>query len=207
MKNSAKHRSNMEEDMKKGLGLVVIGLFLLIISGARFAAGAAEQMYLTDTVKVMMRSGPGIDYKITAMLTVGQPVEIMETSEDWTHIQRADGQTGWVLNRFVGPEIPHRVLLDKCRQDYEALSQKCSGADTVNQTLLDENKRLKERLSENVAATAERLEQLTRENEKLTKASQKRNRLFRAFLYGAGVLLVGIFIGSRGKKERRRYSL
>ncbi len=193
--------------MKKWLSIGAVGLLLLALSGPWSVADATDQAYLTDTVKVMMRSGPGIDYKITAMLTVGQPVEIMETNEDWTHIKRANDQDGWVLSRFVGMETPCRVLLDACRQDAVVVSRKYVETDKINQSLREENRRLKEKLSQNVTVTSQRLERLTRENEKLTKANQQRNRLFRAFLYGAGVLLVGVFIGSRGRKDKPRYSL
>lgn len=176
-------------------------------NGSRNLSKAPAPAYLADTIRVMMRSGPGMGYKISAMLTVGQSIGIMETQGDWTHIKRANGQDGWVLSRFVTMETPNQILLERLQKKYDSVSEKYAALVEEHKTVAEENATLKENLAGNIDKSSTQLEQLTKENEKLFSATQRTNKLFRSFLYGAGVLLIGIFLGSRGKKDSRRYSL
>lgn len=177
---------------------------LLIFSGPGAGRTLSEEAYLTDTIKVMMRSGPGIDYKITAMPRLGQAVTVLEAGEEWTRIRLVSGREGWVLNRFIAEEVPQRMLLSECRNKYADIAEKYTQTMQQKEALVQKTRELQQKLARQVEGTAGRIERLTRENEKLSRANRRTNRLFRAFLYGAGVLLVGIFIGSRIKKDKRR---
>ncbi len=179
-------------------------LCLLVLPGKGAPATSPEQMYLTDTIKVMMRSGPGIDYKIVAMPTVGQAVTVLETGEQWTRVQLSGGKKGWVLNHFISEEIPQRMQLAECREKYADILEKYKPAVKQKEALIKENAALKAEFASNVKETEERIRRLIRENKELSRANRWSHRLLLSFLYGAGVLLAGIFFGSRMKKDKQR---
>ena len=47
----------------------------------------AEKAYVTDSLKVTFRTGPSTENKIVSMLSSGQPVEVLESQEKWTHVR------------------------------------------------------------------------------------------------------------------------
>ncbi|MBW2143142.1 MAG: TIGR04211 family SH3 domain-containing protein [Deltaproteobacteria bacterium] len=68
------------------------------------AAWGAENRYVTDSFKVTLRTGPSIQNKIVIMLRSAQPLEVMETKDDWSHVRvlnRENDIEGWVLSRYL----------------------------------------------------------------------------------------------------------
>lgn len=165
-------------------------------------AAAEQQMYLTDMIKITMRSGKGVDHKIIAMLKVGQKVGVLGTDEGWTHIRTESGKEGWVLSRFVSAEVPNRLLLEQLRGDYAEVSKRCAELEAANETLVNENQTLEKKLERSTRTSQERIEKLARENKNLKDAVT--NRLLKWFLAGAGVLLVGFLIGYRARRREKR---
>lgn len=196
----------------------------------------AQSAYITDVFEVTLRTGPGIDHKIVSMLRSGQPVTVLEASEQWSQVALEDGKQGYVLSRFISATPPARLTLAQVREAHETLKTRASALEAENERLLAENQALAQRLEE---ATAE-LESVEEEFETLKSESsdfftlKKRyertagelrektdrvnaleaevsrlqmNRNIRWFLGGAGVLVLGFLIGFSTKKQRRRSSL
>lgn len=212
-------------------GFMVIGLCLLWIA----VPVQAEQLYISDTIKITLRSGPGTDHKILHMVTIGDPLNRIRAEKDWSLV-KVDAETqGWVLNRFLSAEVPKGIRLQRLEKKYIAL-------ENFSKSPIEENTRLKEEnqtLSSQVAELEAKLKQLQTDHETLKteaadylnlKASHKRTvdrlalqteeyermdeelseiqkrQIFRWFLSGAGVLLLGFIIGMSSRKNRRRYS-
>ena len=89
----------------------------------------AENRYVTDSFKITMRTGPSLQNKIIIMLRSGEPVEVMETNEGWSHVrlpEREGGESeGWVMSRYLISRLPWesqaRVLRNKNAQIKEKL--------------------------------------------------------------------------------------
>jgi SH3 domain protein len=90
-----------QKEMKKLRILWIVALSLCFMNPPSWASTA----YVTDSFKIMLRTGPSTENKITAMLSSGEAVEILETREDWTRIGVLDSEgeqrEGWVLTRFL----------------------------------------------------------------------------------------------------------
>ena len=69
-------------------------LFKIIISGillAIFAAPtSAKSMYVTDVLKLTVRSGPGAQYKVIAVINSGEKIQVLESKEDWSLVQASE---------------------------------------------------------------------------------------------------------------------
>ena len=183
-----------------------------------------------------MRTEPGADRKIIAMLNIGQKVEVLEPGDDWTLIQLQDGKKGYVLSRFLTSKTPSSIELNTLKNNHETLKVKAA-------SLLEENNELKsnnEALNAELAGTRTELQnlksdfevlkkdssqflelqakykkttsQLEGQTKKAEKVEAELNKLIwnqnvKWFLSGAGVLLIGFLIGLSTKRQRRRPTL
>lgn len=212
--------------------LVFIGFLLAIFTGISHA----ESMYVTDLIKLTLRSGPSTEYKILDVVESGQKVEILEPGEDWSLVRLTDGKEGYVLTRYLTPDPTHNVLLEQLQAKHKVVTQQAAALLEENTQLKEENKNLKSNLGsteqnfqkldkdykELKAGSAEflslkakykqvseNLAEQTKRAEKLDEELSKveMNQYIKWFLAGSGVLLVGFIIGFSARKQRRRPSL
>ena len=196
----------------------------------------AETLYISDFLRITMRTGPGIDHKIIEMIKSGQTVTVLEQGPEWTKILLPTGKEGWVLNRFLTPKPPSGLLLKKLEEKHAELSLQIT-------TLIDENKRLRnenQRLDAELKTSSRNLKKVTDSYQKLKSGSaeyldvksryemmvvqldQQKKRAqdiekelesirfhknIRWFLSGAVVLIIGFLIGFSARHQRRRSSL
>jgi len=73
----------------------------------------ATKSYVTDLFKITLRSGPSIQNKIVIMLRSGQPLEVLETKDDWTRVRFLNSKgneiEGWVMSRYLITRRPWEV--------------------------------------------------------------------------------------------------
>ncbi len=213
------------------IGICIVLLFVLF-SGVVWA----ETMYVSDTIKIMLRTGPGVDHKIIAMIRSGEEVEVIEPDEKWTRVRLPSGKEGWILSRFLTSKQPSRILLERLKENHKALSLQVASLLEENTKLKKENRRFGLKLAENEeilarvsksyetlkTESAEFLElksnyektasQLANQTEKLKKTEEELTKLLlhqniKWFLSGAGVLVAGFILGFSAKRQRRKSSL
>ncbi len=209
--------------------LVFIGIFLIVFS----SVVKAETAYITDMVKITLRTGPGIDHKIITMVTSGQKVEVLFPDQEWSNIRTVGGREGWVLSRFLTPKKPSVLLLEKLEKKHKKLKDGLESLIKENKMLKDENKRLNLELSDSKTdhnKISESYKALKRESsgfiklktnyqKTMSKLSDQTKRAdkfedeliqlqlrqnIRWFLTGAGVLILGFLIGFSAKRQKRR---
>jgi SH3 domain protein len=212
--------------------IVFLGIVLMCFS----ANGFAETMYVTDVLKLTLRSGASTEHKILSVVESGQLMEILEPGEDWTLVRIANGKEGYVLTRYLIPEPTHNVRLEQLQAKHKALMQQSA-------TLLEENtrfrkeskqrtlildgnekalKKLRADYDELKAGSAEYLTlkkkykmvsgQLAKQTKRASALDEELrgieiNQYIKWFLAGSGVLLVGFIVGFSARRQRRRPSL
>ena len=212
--------------------LCIIGMCLILFS----TPVLAENKYISDTVKITMRTGPGKDRKIISLLRIGTKVEVVQPGDEWTLVRLANGKEGWVINRFLTDKIPSDIELSILKSKYQALKASASKVQERNSLLKSEN----ETLTREFAVSRKKLQKTTNDYEALkaeskeflelqskfkaassklaeqTKKAEKFedeltkllwNQNIKWFLSGAGVLILGFIIGFSTKRQRRRSSL
>ena len=212
--------------------MVYVGICMMCLT----ALGFAESMYVTDVLKLTLRSGPSTEYKILAVIESGQQVDMLERGEEWSMVKLANGKEGYVLTRYLLADPTHNVRLEQLQIKHKAVMQQSA-------TLLEENTRLKEentKLKSTLQNSEKMLEDLGSDYEKLKTGSAEflslkskykkistqlaeqtkrantldeelsgieKNQYIKWFLAGSGVLLVGFIVGFSAKRGRRRPSL
>ena len=115
-------------------------------------SSGSEKAYVTDTLKITLRTGPSNENKIIAFLNSGQLLNMMETSGDWSRVRVLEKgeikNEGWVLTNYLIDRIPYKVQVD---------------------TLMNENRELKETL----APLNEDIDELKNQRENLSSLYQR----------------------------------
>jgi len=215
--------------MKK---VAFIGICLVLFC----SVSQAETLYISDFLRITMRTGPGIDHKIIEMIKSGQTVTVLEQGPEWTKIQLPTGKEGWVLNRFLTPKPPSGLLLKKLEEKHSELSLQATTLIDENERLRNENQKLDAELKSSrsnlkkvtdsyqilKSGSAEYLDlksiyekmaaQLDQQKKRAQNVEKELERIqfhknIRWFLSGASVLIIGFLIGFSSRRQRRRPSL
>ncbi len=151
---------------------------------ALMAAGGAqaETRYVTDQLKITMRSGESTTHKIIRMLPSGYPVEVLGTNPDsgYSRIQTGDGKTGFVLTRQLMKTPSARERLEKAEARLQELQEEPGRLTTKLMTLQDEHQKLQGAHSEMTGERdrlAQELEAIQRTASNAIRISNERNEL------------------------------
>ena len=212
--------------------IATIGICLLVFA----TFGSAESIYVTDVLKLTLRSGPSTEHKILSVIESGQQLEILDRGPEWTLVRLPNDKEGYVLTRYLSTTPTAGIRLQQLQEKHKSLMQQTA-------SLLEENARFKSennQLSSSLGSNEKTLEQVRAEYEKLKADSAQfltlkskydkaaaqleeqtkradtleeqlnrfeMNQYIKWFLAGSGVLLVGFIIGFSARRQRRRPSL
>ncbi|MGD8888733.1 MAG: TIGR04211 family SH3 domain-containing protein [Desulfobacterales bacterium] len=212
--------------------IATIGICLLVFA----TFGSAESIYVTDVLKLTLRSGPSTEHKILSVIESGQQLEILDRGPEWTLVRLPNDKEGYVLTRYLSTTPTAGIRLQQLQEKHKSLMQQTA-------SLLEENAQFKSennQLSSSLGSNEKTLEQVRAEYEKLKADSAQfltlkskydkaaaqleeqtkradsleeqlnrfeMNQYIKWFLAGSGVLLVGFIIGFSARRQRRRPSL
>ena len=98
-------------------------LFFMLLFGS--SSCFAETGYITDQLKITLRSGESTTHKVIRMLPSGTAVEILSRNSDtnYAKVRLPDGTVGYVLSRMLLNERPARERLAEAEQQLVVLRQ------------------------------------------------------------------------------------
>jgi SH3 domain protein len=146
----------------------ILPFFLLLLT----ASGSAAQdvRYITDTLFVPVRSGPGNDYRIVHRgITSGTRVSVKRDSEDglYSEITTDRGTAGWVRSQYLISELPARNQLESAMAQAAAATARSDTLAAELDTLAAEKVELLNQLN----STDGSLDEVSRELAQLKKIS------------------------------------
>jgi len=210
---------------------VLIGCWIVLLA----ATSWAENVYVSENIRLTVRKEPGNDKKIVSILASGDQVNVIQFGDEWTKIRLSDDKEGWVLSRFLSTQMPSSLALKLLEKKYADLVAQSGmpqedarrlqeeneklAADHQNcriqlQSLNDGYQTLKNDSQEVVKLRADYDQALAKLSEQGKKMEQMEaaagkvtfDQNFKWFLAGGGVLLAGILIGYIARRKRS-YSL
>lgn len=132
----------------------------------------AETHYVTDLLKIGLRTGPSLENKITHFLTSGQPVEPLESQEGWSLVRvlekDKDDVEGWVLSRYLITRLPWKTLATSLREENSALKGRILRVERV----WNEASQNEQRLKTGLEKKTNDLQELQREYQTLKAGSR-----------------------------------
>lgn len=194
-------------------------LLALLLAVFTLSASAATR-YVTDELRISVRSGRSNEYRIIEVIGSGARVETLQTAGEWVQVRTPEGNTGWVRAQYL---TERRVAADRLadtRRELEAareriaeLEQSLEETGTTSEALRERNESLQTRIEtlEEKLAQASRGLELRDENERLQgRAADLRQRVESLqeetqqladrrrrewFMIGAGVVVGGMLFG------------
>ncbi len=196
---------------------VQAAVLVVLCLAATSVLGATR--YVTDELRISLRSGAGNQYRIVRVLPSGTALETLESEGEWTRVRAAD-ETGWVRTQYLSSQ---RVAADQLEDVQAQLGQARERIDELETTLAEtrealdtERSRAEELAAQNadlesqLSDAAEGL-QLSEENTRLRETNQQLEQRIGAlerdlgratnreqrewFMVGAGVLFAGLLSG------------
>ncbi|UCF94628.1 MAG: TIGR04211 family SH3 domain-containing protein [Desulfobacterales bacterium] len=213
-------------------GMFLFGICLFFISGPVHG----QRMFITDKIKLTLRTGPSNQHRIIAVIESGQELEILQSGEEWSEVRMMSGKQGWVLTRYLVREPPDSIQLERLQVKFNDLQSQFEAMREENSNLKAENERLSTALSAN-EKTLKKLSsdynslktdsasylkvktnyeqasaQLAKQTQKAEKLEEQLTKIelqhyVKWFLAGSGVLLLGFIVGFSARRQRRRSSL
>ena len=213
---------------------IVLTVMTALAANPFVETAEAEPMYVTDVLRLTLRSSPGTGGDIVGVIQSGQNLEVVTETENWAQVRLPDGREGWVPSRYLISEKTAEIKMARLQQQFESQKKQLEEIRSEAAELKKRNEALEaelaQRIREAAAATeaynslkaesADFLNLKTEHESTLEKAAEQSGkiiglekqltrletqRLVRWFLAGAGVLLLGFIIGFGAKRQRRRY--
>lgn len=107
-------------------------------------AMAQGNRYITDSLKLESRSGPGVSNRIVRMLDSGTPVRVLESTDGWSRVRLPGGNEAWILDRYLMNDPPARGQLKAARENLETARARTAALQKELQELQSANKELQE---------------------------------------------------------------
>jgi len=200
--------------------------YLFSVLAFFIAANAqAETLYVSDKLRITLRTGQGTQFQIIRALESGTKLDVIEQTETgYTNVRTQDGTEGWVRSQYLIPEpialdklVKAEAQLEQMKKQVEALKNERNALRKTKSQLAQSKSTLTEKSSSleselarlsKVAAKPILLDKenrtLQQENVKLEKELtmiNQENQVLKDqanrewFIAGAAVLLGGILLG------------
>ncbi len=104
-------------------------VIILTISILSYSANAlAQDKYVTDILRITLRTGPSNDNKIIKTLHSGAKLDILDEDEDtgYTMVRLEDQTEGWVRSQYLQDEPVARNILDTATSQVQLLKEELS---------------------------------------------------------------------------------
>lgn len=210
-----------------------IGHWLATLLLALFAAIPARAEYVTEQLRVELRSGGSTEHRIIDFVKAGTRIEVLQAGETFTQIRTEKGSEGWVASQYIVTDPPARDLLKDSQARIDQLTANLEQATAGTGNVFAEMETAKAEVSTlteqlNAARTeldrirrisagsieaqrkAESLESLNNQlRQELRSVAAERQRTAdnlqeRWMLIGAGLVLGGLLLGAFIKSRPRR---
>lgn len=100
-------------------------LLLLLFCCFHYSLGHAATRYVSDDLRITLRSGPSPQNQIIRMIDSGTKMEVFEeietASRKYSRVKLTDGKEGWVLSQYLVNEPIARDRLVELEKQYEAV--------------------------------------------------------------------------------------
>jgi SH3 domain protein len=132
----------------------------------------ADTAYVTDSLRITLRTGPSVDNKIIGILKSGDVVEVLNTQDDWSYItlsQEEEGEkAGWVLSRYLMSREPWLMQAEAVKEENAMLRDRMA----LLESRLNEATRKEEMLSKERDEKVKDLEQIKGQYETLKEGAE-----------------------------------
>ncbi len=103
----------------------------------------AETGYVSDMLILTVREGPARSFNIISTLRSNAAVKILEKKGSYFKVKMESGDQGWVESRYISPELPKTIIIDRLKPEIEQLKQLNASLEQKNAPLKKQNADIK----------------------------------------------------------------
>lgn len=183
----------MKQNKNSALYNFITGYFLTLISTLILLSfsgmiSAAEYVYISDNLRVGVRSEPVSGVPPISVVFTGMRLEVHEKRDGYVKITTNKGVSGWIKDIYVTKKAPAIIQLNEFRKKYEKLKKELSkGGDTA--TILEQANL---RLSEEVSDLKQERREWTQERAELVASQYKESSVL--WIFGIVILILLSFV-------------
>jgi hypothetical protein len=171
----------------------------VICCSLAFVAGATAEVAWVKGAPLNLRSGAGTEFRILATTTPGERVEVLERTERWVKVKKAEGTAGWIAAGYLEPKAPPLQRVGILEAELEELSGQLDEVTTAAEKLRSESDTLRER-DEGRAAELSRLEQ---QNVEYRAGARWPEWVTGALILSTGMALGAVLRQLSGRRQNR----
>jgi|LGOV01.1.fsa_nt_gb SH3 domain protein len=178
---------NMQKIKKRAVYNFLPGYFLstilgLIVFSCSLTVNAAEYVYISDNLRVGVRTEPVSGVPPISVVFTGMRLEVHEKVDGYVKITTDKGVTGWIKDIYVTKKAPAIIQLNALRKKYDNLKKELSQGSDTSSMLEKANMALTDQLDE---LKAERRE-WSRDRVKIIASQYKES----SWLWMVGILVL-----------------
>ena len=114
------------------LRYMLSSLVVVLILGTSVVANAGEYVYISDNLRVGVRTEPVSSMPPISVVFTGMRLEVHEAAEGYIKITTNKGVSGWIKDIYVTKKPPAIIQLNQFKIKYEKLKKQLSqGSDTT----------------------------------------------------------------------------
>lgn len=136
--------------------LYILILFLLVPLNSM-----AETIYVTDVLKLKLRTTASNDADVVTNLSSGDKLTVLEKQKRYTKVKTKDGKVGWVQSWFLTDKVPATFLVANLTKEKQALTDQLARAETKLKNFDSETARENDELKNSVATLSKKINNLT----------------------------------------------
>ncbi|MEW6998879.1 TIGR04211 family SH3 domain-containing protein [Colwelliaceae bacterium BS250] len=180
--------------MKNLLKIVTLSLFTLSFSISAQQSSDNRTGFISDDLFIYFHSGAGTEYRILGSISAGEEVQVLSKVENgYIHVMDPNNRKGWIDANYLSEQPGLRVVLAELNED---LTDKTVQISTLRDNL--------SATSSELIKTKQQLATVNNEKQKIEKLYADAESDLDAqsfeikktwFIYGASVLIIGLFLG------------
>lgn len=178
---------------------VCLVVFSLLLAGPALA----ERAWVRGEVRLNVRTGPGVGYRIVGQVVTGDALDLLERGDNWTRVRLGDGIEGWIPGGYLRGTPPPSVRVGQLEEESGQLRD---GLQTANREVA-ELSQARDALAIEVERQQTELTRLEVENRGLKAGAR-----WPYLITGASILTFGMLVGwsvarSSARRSARRIKL
>jgi len=141
---------NMQKNKKRTIYNFLPGYFLstIIVFSCSLTVNAAEYVYISDNLRVGVRTEPVSGIPPISVVFTGMRLEVHEKADGYVKITTDKGVTGWIKDIYVTKKAPAIIQLNALRKKYDTLKKELSQGSDTSSMLEKANMALTEQVDE-----------------------------------------------------------
>ena len=136
--------------------LYILILFLLVPLNS-----IAETIFVTDVLKLKLRTTASNDADVVTNLSSGDKLTVLEKQKRYTKVKTKDGKMGWVQSWFLTDKVPATFLVANLTKEKQALTDQLARAESKLKNFDSETARENGELKNSVATLSKKINNLT----------------------------------------------